>query len=268
MAWINFEYYFFIVLLLWGAALISVYSKMNNASLIRMMPTMFSAGGLVVLGLFIFFLWLKIDRPPMRTLGETRLWYAVFLPLVGLLVFIRWKYKWLLTYSLVMGSLFLGINYLNPETYDKNLMPALQSIWFIPHVIVYMFAYAFLAASGLVAFKTVWIKNSGSESGIQLPLLADNLVYLGFSFLTMGLLFGALWAKEAWGHYWTWDPKETWAFISWAGYLVYVHYRYSKPKQHQQAMWILLIAIGLLMICWFGVNYLPSARNSVHTYSG
>jgi len=97
--------------------------------------------------------------------------------------------------------------------------------------------------------------------------LADNLVYIGFAFLTLGLLFGALWAKEAWGHYWTWDPKETWAFITWIIYLLYLHFRYPQKLTANQLFWTLLIAFLVLLMCWFGVNYLPSAANSIHTYT-
>ncbi|MGD9928494.1 MAG: cytochrome c biogenesis protein [Mangrovibacterium sp.] len=266
MGWINFEYYAFAALLLWGVGSVSLYFKTDKQGIGVRMPALFSAAGLAVLMLFILLLWLKIDRPPMRTLGETRLWYSFLLPAIGLVSFMRWRYKWLLAYSLFMGGLFLLINILHPETYDKSLMPALQSVWFIPHVIVYMFAYALLAASSLVALKAVYQDYRGKRWN-TLPNLADNFVYLGFSFLTMGLLFGALWAKEAWGHYWTWDPKETWAFITWTAYLIYIHYRFRHKQRHKQAMWILLIAFGLLMVCWFGVNYLPSAQNSVHTYT-
>jgi len=136
----------------------------------------------------------------------------------------------------------------------------------VPHVIVYMFAYALLAASSLAGLKAIYM-DYRRKNWSEVPDLADNFVYLGFAFLTMGLLFGALWAKEAWGHYWTWDPKETWAFITWTAYLIYIHYRYRHNDNHKQAMWILVIAFALLLICWFGVNYLPTAQNSVHTYS-
>jgi len=101
----------------------------------------------------------------------------------------------------------------------------------------------------------------------KVMLMADNLVYLGFAFLSLGLLFGALWAKEAWGHYWTWDPKETWALITWLGYLIYIHRRYHLPKVFKSSLWILALAFVILLVCWFGVNYLPSAQFSVHTYS-
>jgi ABC-type transport system involved in cytochrome c biogenesis permease subunit len=82
----------------------------------------------------------------------------------------------------------------------------------------------------------------------------------------MGLLFGALWAKEAWGHYWTWDPKETWAFLTWAIYLAYIHIRLRHPQAVRPAAIFLLVAVAVLGTCWFGVNYLPSAKNSVHAY--
>jgi ABC-type transport system involved in cytochrome c biogenesis permease subunit len=96
----------------------------------------------------------------------------------------------------------------------------------------------------------------------------DNLVYGGLAFMTVGMLFGALWAKEAWGHYWAWDPKETWAAITWFAYLVYVHYRKIPTHKPKLALWALLISFVLLQMCWWGINYLPSAqKTSVHTYN-
>ena len=145
-------------------------------------------------------------------------------------------------------------------------MPALQSVWFIPHVLVYLFAYAVLAASSMVAVKGLY-DNYKDKLQLETMKLADNLVYIGFAFLTLGLLFGALWAKEAWGHYWTWDPKEVWAFLTWMGYLVYIHYRHSHIHKTTQALRILAIAFVILLICWFGVNYLPVANTSIHTYT-
>ena len=61
--------------------------------------------------------------------------------------------------------------------------------------------------------------------------LCDNLVNVGLAFMTLGMLFGALWAKEAWGHYWSWDPKETWAAATWLGYLCYIHFRMNRRQK-------------------------------------
>lgn len=223
--------------------------------------------GILALSAFIFSMWLELERPLMRTLGETRLWYSFFLPVIGITVFLRWKYNWFVIYSLLLSLLFLYINLLKPEAFNNELMPALQSIWFVPHVIVYIFAYALLAASSIVAAKGFFElqKNILIEETLN---LADNLVYAGFAFLTAGLIFGALWAKEAWGHYWTWDPKETWAFLTWISYLTYIHIRYYFNYKHKTLLIILAVSFAVLLMCWFGINYLPSAQNSVHTYSG
>ena len=144
-------------------------------------------------------------------------------------------------------------------------MPALQSPWFAPHVIVYMFSYALLGAATLMAIYILFFrKKRTTENEMD---ITDNLVYVGLTFLTLGMLFGALWAKEAWGHYWAWDPKETWAAITWLCYLLYIHFRRTDSKEWRKACWILLLAFVCLQICWWGINYLPSAQGlSIHTY--
>ena len=266
MVWLNFDLYVLIILVLWFLSVVSFYlPKMNKLG--PLLGKIFAILGLLILTYFIVNLWIKLDRPPMRTLGETRLWYSFFLPVVGLVTYIRWKYKWFISFVLAMAGLFLYLNYIHPEIHDKMLMPALQSPWFIPHVLVYIFSYALLGVSSLVAVYGLYMHYFRTDNPALLKL-ADNLVYIGFAFLTMGLLFGALWAKEAWGHYWTWDPKETWAFLTWMGYLIYMHFRYHKPKSYMGPLWTLSVAFIILLIAWFGVNYLPSAQTSVHVYGG
>jgi ABC-type transport system involved in cytochrome c biogenesis permease subunit len=222
--------------------------------------------GLLVFGAFIMLMWQTLGRAPLRTLGETRLWYAFFMPMVGYLTFVRWRFAWILWGSIAMAAVFIGINLMHPEYQDRALMPALQSPWFVPHVVVYMFAYALLGASALIAGRGLIDHYRGTYRPATLKM-ADNVVYIGFGFLTLGLLFGALWGKEAWGHYWMWDPKETWAFLTWIAYLGYMHIRANRPGNSATALWTLVAAFAVLLICWFGVNYLPSAANSVHTYT-
>ncbi|MCX6178043.1 MAG: cytochrome c biogenesis protein CcsA [Chlorobiales bacterium] len=224
-----------------------------------------SIAGSVIMAGFIGMYWVALDRPPLRTLGETRLWYAALIPLVGFLVEYRWKIGWLKYYCMALAAFFLGINMLHPDVFDKTLMPALQSPWFVPHVVVYLVGYVLLAASSVTALHNVYLqlRSKGNHTGES---VSHFLALLGFVFLSFGLIFGALWAKEAWGHYWTWDPKETWAFLSWLAYLGYLHaFRYKIDQSKLQ--WYLALAFVVLLVCWFGVNYLPSAQNSVHTYT-
>ncbi len=265
MTWIDFPFYSSIVGILWLVGLVLLGLSYRNDGYLNFANSVLFMGWVVLL-VFVGKLWVELDRPPMRTLGETRLWYATFLPLVGFITYFRWRYKWFLAYSIALAGVFLIINYLNPETYSKTLMPALQSPWFVPHVLVYLFSYAVLAASSIVAVKGIVDRYQGNFT-IETLKLADNLVYIGFAFLTFGLLFGAMWAKEAWGHYWTWDPKEIWAFLTWMGYLTYIHYRYFHSHKTKQALTILALAFVVLLVCWFGVNYLPVAQTSVHTYT-
>lgn len=259
MIWIEFKEYYIVAILLWFLAILFLWvpTKNNNIALL------FAILGALTVVLFTVLLWLELDRPPMRTLGETRLWYSLFLPFIGIFMFFRWKYKWFLSYSLIMASIFLTINLIHPETYSKSLMPALQSYWFIPHVVVYMFAYATLAMSMMVAIKGL----VDEKNNVKALSLADNLVYIGFSFLSFGLIFGALWAKKAWGHYWTWDPKEIWAFLTWIAYLIYIHIRINSIFTVRKTLWLLSISFIVLLVCWFGVKYLPIANYSIHNYT-
>ena len=226
--------------------------------------------GFTILGIAIFFyfilgMWISLERPPLRTMGETRLWYSFFMPVAGIIVYSRWRYKWILSFSTLMAFVFICVNLFKPEIHSKTLMPALQSPWFAPHVIVYMFSYALLGAAAVMAAFILIRKDNITSKEIN---LTDNLVYVGTTFLTFGMLFGALWAKEAWGHYWGWDPKETWAAITWLAYMLYIHYRKAESKDIQTAAWIIIAAFICLQMCWWGINYLPSAKGkSIHTYN-
>ena len=261
MTWEQFIYFAIAAVLLWG---VGAWAAWREKAAMAYTSTIL---GLVVFFSFSLMLWISLERPPLRTMGETRLWYSFFLPLAGIIVYSRWRYKWILSFSTILALVFICVNLFKPEIHSKTLMPALQSPWFAPHVIVYMFAYAVFGVATLMAIFLL-VKNKSLTSHL-LPLTSlDDLVYVGLAFMTIGMLFGALWAKEAWGHYWSWDPKETWAAITWFAYLVYVHYRQLPTHQPRLALWALLISFVLLQMCWWGINYLPAAQgSSVHVYS-
>ncbi len=259
MDWDHFIYYALPAVLCWLAGAVFAYRTNGYKKAIIL-----TVAGLCIFFAYILGMWISLERPPLRTMGETRLWYSFFLPIAGLITFVRWRYKWILSFSTLLSFVFICINIFKPEIHNKTLMPALQSPWFAPHVIVYMFAYAMLGAAAIIA---IYYLVRRKDIIIDMTL-CDNLVYVGTAFLTIGMLFGAIWAKEAWGHYWGWDPKETWAAATWLGYLVYIHFRLHKRTHHTAALGLLLFSFVLLQICWFGVNYLPSAvGNSIHVYS-
>jgi ABC-type transport system involved in cytochrome c biogenesis permease subunit len=249
----------------WGAGSL-LQSQARRSQALSSLSWLLMLSGTMVLVWFLVSYWIVLERPPLRTLGETRLWYATLIPVVGFLVEYRWKIGWLKYYCMALAAFFLGINFVYPDVFNKALMPALQSVWFIPHVVVYLVAYVLLAASSVAGWHNLWLNFRSRGSKVS-ESMSHYLALLGFVLLTFGLIFGALWAKEAWGHYWTWDPKETWAFISWLAYLGYLHL-VARKTDSKKLQWYLGLAFLVLLVCWFGVNYLPSAQNSVHTYSG
>ena len=303
ITWNIFIYFAIPALVLWAAGAWMAWRERRVAALAS------TIAGTIVFAAFIVGLWISLERPPLRSMGETRLWYSFFMPVAGIITYSRWRYKWLLSFSTLMALVFICINLFKPEIHNKTLMPALQSPWFAPHVIVYMFSYAMMGAATLMALWMI-VKRSrfvadsrfakfAQDSDHQREIeLTDNLVNVGIVFITIGMLFGAIWAKAAWGHYWSWDPKETWAAATWALYLVYLHmpwHQQASDKQQQNnqttkqlnnqttkqqndqttkqpndrtKLWLLVIAFCCLQMCWWGINYLPSAQgNSVHTYN-
>jgi ABC-type transport system involved in cytochrome c biogenesis permease subunit len=162
----------------------------------------------------------------------------------------------------VLATVFVVINILKPEIHDQSLMPALQSPWFIPHVTVYMFSYSLLGCAFVIAVVQLFRKNGSGEMFDS----ADTLVYIGAAFLTLGMLSGAIWAKSAWGHFWSWDAKETWALITWLSYILYIHLRLY--RKGGKVLWsvLLIFAFACLQMCWWGLKFLPSAQGSIHVY--
>ncbi len=231
------------------------YRKRRNAALAL------SSASVAVLASFIIGIWICLGRPPMRTMGETRLWYSFFALIAGLFTYLRWRYRWILSFSTVLATVFIMINIFRPEIHDQTLMPALQSGWFIPHVTVYMFSYSFLGCAFLLAVYGLFTMRNDVMSA------ADSLVYIGTAFLTFGMLSGALWAKEAWGHYWAWDPKETWALATWLCYMLYIHLRHFGKGSRNFLCLLLIFSFLCLQMCWWGINYLPAAQESVHVYN-
>lgn len=259
MIWSYFIVFALVAVLLWTVGAVAAWRER------RLTAFAATGAGLVVFFAYIVLMWIMLERPPLRTMGETRLWYSFFLPLAGITVYARWRYKWILAFSTLMATVFVCVNIFKPEIHSKTLMPALQSPWFAPHVIVYMMAYALLGAATLMALYLLFRRRAAEPHEAD---ITDDLVRVGLSFMTLGMLMGALWAKDAWGHYWAWDPKETWAAVTWLAYLVYVHYRHHRPRSLRPAFVVLVVAFCLLQMCWWGINYLPSAQGmSVHTYN-
>ena len=182
MTWSYFIIFAIISIICWTVGAVASWKEKKT------MAYTLTGIGLAVFFTYILCMWINLERPPLRTMGETRLWYSFFLPLAGLIVYSRWHYKWILPFSCLLATVFVGINIFKPEIHSKTLMPALQSPWFAPHVIVYMMSYALLGAAMVMAVYLLFIKKSdATEEELD---ITDNLVYVGLSFVTLGMLMG------------------------------------------------------------------------------
>ena len=260
MTWSLFPTFALPALLLWAVGAVAALRREQGCSRAALW---LMAGGCLVYAAFVAGLWMGLGRPPLRTMGETRLWYALFMLVSGLLVYGRWHYRWMPLFAGVVATVFVVVNLLHPELHDRSLMPALQSLWFVPHVTVYIFSYSLFGCAFLLALAGLW-----RDTPTYLAS-TDRLVTIGVAFLTFGMLSGAIWAKQAWGHYWSWDPKETWAAATWCAYLLYLHHRLQASRTKVRHRWAYLwVVVGflLLQMCWYGVNYLPVAASSMHSY--
>nr|ADD30963.1 cytochrome c heme attachment protein [Gonopterodendron arboreum] len=101
----------------------------------------------------------------------------------------------------------------------------------------------------------------------QLDHWSSRIISLGFIFLTIGILSGAVWANEAWGSYWNWDPKETWAFITWLIFAIYLHIRTNKNFESINSAIVSSVGFFIIWICYFGVNLLGIGLHSYGSFT-
>ena len=190
---------------------------------------------------------------------------------------------------------------LSPEMQKSSpLVPALQSNWLMMHVSMMLLSYSTLIVGSLLCilflvisrYKDIDLKkmeNSSlplynimldyyeakltspsteiSELGkLKLLQSLDNWSYriigLGFPFLTIGIISGGVWANEAWGSYWSWDPKETWALITWLVFASYLHARITKGWEGKKTAILGSLGFFVIWICYLGVNFLGKGLHS------
>ena len=150
----------------------------------------------------------------------------------------------------------------------QPLVPALQSNWLFMHVSVMIISYASLLIGSLISIIYLALNTKQTANSISDSLLVfDNLSYrtigIGFCFLTLGILSGAVWANETWGTYWSWDPKETWALITWLTFAIYLHTRLLYGWDGKKSAILGSCGFVLIWVCYLGVNLLGKG---LHTY--
>ena len=236
--------------------------------------------------------WISQGYFPLSNLYESLIFLSWGISFIHLIV----EYK---TQSRLIGAIstpllfFLsGFSSLTLPTEMQKalpLVPSLQSNWLMMHVSMMMVSYATLILGSLLSILYLaFVFFSGQTNDVKLevpvgesataiasPVSSSKLsllqtvdiwsyriIGLGFPFLTIGIISGAVWANEAWGSYWSWDPKETWALITWLVFAIYLHSRLLKGWQGKQAAILGSCGFFVIWICSLGVNFLGKGLHS------
>ena len=206
----------------------------------------------------------RAGRVPLANQFEFANAFAWGTAVMGIFFKIRGKKSMDFMVTLCAPCAFLLISYaaLQPREITE-LMPALRSAWFTIHIGAAVFSYAAFAVAAAVGVRYLALEKKETEQHLrELDTLGYKLVSFGFLMLTIVILTGCIWAEQAWGSFWTWDPKEVWALITWIVYAVYLHQRVRMNwRGHKMAV----LAIGAFIFVLFtfaGVNKLMSGLHS------
>ena len=247
--------------------------------------------------------WWESGHFPISNLYESLCFLAWACTLTQLLVERSWPSPIVAAAATPMGLGCIAFaSFALPDQLQTSapLVPALRSSWLVMHVSVIMVSYAALLVGSLLSLavlvtdrgEALELRSSSIGSGgfrqsvgvgndgvlqlqsiqlsttEQLDSLSYRTITVGFLMLTVGIVSGAVWANEAWGSYWSWDPKETWALICWLVYAAYLHTRLSRGWQGRRPALVAVAGLVVIAVCYIGVNLLGIGLHSYGWFFG
>ena len=191
-----------------------------------------------------------------------------FSGVISLLLFIyRVQKRWKVMQFIMFGSTIIALILLaiaSSPIAPKDIqppIPALQSMWLVLHVTFSFIGEAFFALSFTTAIYYLVVKDKEKKNNAE--RLTYTAIAIGYPIYTAGaLIFGAIWAENAWGSYWSWDPKETWALITWLVYTAFLHSRLVKSLRGKPSAILAVVGFAFTIFTFFGVNLLLSGLHS------
>jgi ABC-type transport system involved in cytochrome c biogenesis permease subunit len=198
----------------------------------------------------------------LTNLYESLLVFAWFLGLIPLFLkniprsLLRWTL--VLTAGVLLGALLLPDRFSLPTP----LLPALKSRWLSIHVLICFSAYAAFAVAFGSALFYLFPRLRGPLGAESLEVITTSAISIGFPLLTLGIITGAVWANQAWGTYWSWDPKETWSLITWFIYAAFLHARFARGFRGRRAALLAVIGFLSVIFTYIGVNLILSGLHS------
>lgn len=215
----------------------------------------------------------EVGHIPLSNLYEVFILFCLMTALLYLHYEQRFNTKQLGGFVLIVINAAVG--FILWYTFDRGahmiqpLVPALQSYWMKIHVPANFIGYGAFSLAAMVASAYLLANKGWLSSRLPELEILDDLMYksiaIGFAFFTIATILGAMWAAEAWGGYWSWDPKETWALIVWLNYAAWLHLRMVKGLRGAVLAWWALIGLLVTTFAFLGVNMFLSGLHSYGT---
>ncbi|TBV81855.1 MAG: c-type cytochrome biogenesis protein CcsB [Desulfobulbaceae bacterium] len=255
---------------------ILIYGSKNKT--LGLTATLVTASGLLLSTAGIVLRWIEAVRmdigfyAPFSNFYESLIFFAWCVVLAYLVLEYMYKNQAIGAFVMPLAFLIQAFAEYWPQWNQdiRPLIPALQSNWLIAHVIASFVGYAaFAIAFGLAIAYLLKARNSEKSgeaegTGIYAALpslkIVDSLIYktvlFGFFWFTIGAIFmGAIWANQAWGTYWSWDPKETWSLIVWFIYAFLLHVRLTRDWRGKRIAWLAILGFFGVIFLYYGVNF-------------
>jgi len=246
------------------------------ASVLVWSATAFGLAGLFVRWRESYLINVDFGHIPVSNLYEVFILFSVVTALIYM--FYEGRFKTRALGGFVMLVISAAIGFLLWYTFDRGanviqpLVPALNSYWMKIHVPANFIGYGSFSIAAMIGVAyLIKLKLGGDGERDMLPKLEimDDLMYkaiaLGFGFFTVATILGAMWAAEAWGGYWSWDPKETWALIVWLNYAAWLHLRLTKGWRGAPMAWWSVVGLFVTTFAFLGVNMFLSGLHSYGT---
>lgn len=204
--------------------------------------------------------WVINGYMPFVSMYQVMTFISMCFGLVYVYMRLYHKSGWMAPYFCLAPAIFMtGVCFMGIDSVWHQ-PPALQSAWFVPHILAYMLSYSLITVAFFLALVSLFDKKGRSrlDKGIY------DLVTTAFPFMTTAMLFGAIWANEVWGNFWSFDVKENWALVTWLMYTIYLHFRrHSATKKYAKVF--VILGFVCMVITMLGVNMMGG--ESQHTYS-
>ena len=225
---------------------------------------------------------LSVNRPPLGNMFEFALVGCMFVVVAFVAISLRRDIRWLGLFVVGPVLLTLGLAITVFYTDASELLPSLKSVWLVIHVTVATFSVAlFTIAFSVTILHLVktWLEsqdpaemsrirtivNTALPPAKSLDRTAYGIHVVAFPLWTFTLIAGAIWAEQAWGSYWQWDPKEVWTFVIWVVYAAYLHARATSGWSPRSANYLALAGYGAILVNYMVVNVFFVG---MHSYSG